>query len=58
MRWKRIQHISSFEDPAPFELETRLHEEEVASGVTDPLSDEELQSELATRIGEDEEYPF
>ena len=38
---ERIQHLTSFEEPAPFELETRLHEEEVASGV-----------------GEDEEYPF
>ena len=55
---ERIQHISSLEESAPFELETRLHEEEVASGVADPLLDEELQSELATRIGEDEEYPF
>ena len=49
---ERTQHMTSLEEPAPYELETRLHEEEVATGVVEPLSDEELQSELATRIGD------
>ena len=54
---ERIQHLSSLEEPTPFKHETRLHEEEVATGAAEPLSDEELQPELPTRIGE-EDYPF
>ena len=55
---KRIQYLTSLEEPAPFELETRLYEEEVSTREVERLSDEELQSEIATRLGSDEEYSF
>ena len=55
---ERIQHVTTLEEPALFEIEKRIHEEEVTAGEAEPLSDEELQMELATHIGSDEEYPY
>ena len=55
---ERIQHVTTLEELAPFEMEKRIYAEEVTAGEAKPLSDEELQMELATHIGSDEEYPY
>ena len=50
----RIQHVTTLEESAPFELEKRIHEKEVTTGEAEPLLDAELQMELATHIRSDE----
>ena len=32
-----VQHVTSLEEPVPFEMEKRIHEEEVTTGEAEPL---------------------
>ena len=34
---ERIQRVTTLEEPAPFEMEKRIHEEEVTAGEAEPL---------------------